>query len=114
LTISPARLGACWIALLPPQSSTIVRELEHGDLAAGADVGDDPAVAVAERRDDRAHDVANVHEVTGPPAIAEDRERETGARAIGDDRDHVRVRARRALARTVHVELNLAALFSHR
>ena len=47
LRISPARAGACSIADAAAQLDDRARELEHGDLAAGADVRDDARVAVA-------------------------------------------------------------------
>ena len=57
-----------------------------------------------ERGDDRAHDVADVDEVARLLAVAEDRQRPAGLRAIREDRDHAGVRARRILARAVDVE----------
>src|SRR5213075_812397 len=59
----------------PTQLDDAARELGDRDLAAGADVRDQPAVAIGERRDDPADDVADVDEVARLLAVAEDRER---------------------------------------
>src|SRR5215210_9581646 len=83
----------------------LLRDLEHGHVAAGADVDRVAVRAVALQRETaRARHVRDGDEVAALQPVLEHERRLLVQQARGEDREHARVRVRQRLARAVGVE----------